>query len=197
MLYTKDMTAYVDNILSVFDQATDSEYKEGMTWYNKANAWCWGIDHLNYKRAAGVLAALSPMLSWDLNVRYAEMVYAGKTRIPCLQKNAAKAIAIKNGWNALDILSGPKVTAFYHNIVNPYSDDYRYVTIDRQAIDIANGYAGSHNNAYRKVHEDMAIAYVDAAHEIGILPLQMQAVTWVTWRNLKREGLSSLNDLVA
>lgn len=186
---TTTQTAYVDNILSVFDHATPSEYRHGMVWYNRANAIAWRLDHLNYRRAAGVLAALSPLLSWNKNVEYAELVYAGETNIPCLKKNAAKAILIKNGWNVLDHLSGPKVVSFYHNIVDPYSDDPAHVTIDKHAFDIA---IGDMDNPYKNgkavtaaLYPVMRNAYVTAAHERGIRPLQMQAVTWEAWRNEK------------
>lgn len=188
---TTDTTAYVDNILDVFDRATDSEFAHGMIWYNRANAIAWGLDHLNFRRGAGVIAALSPLLLWEKNVEYARMVYAGATYIPCLQKNAAKAIAIKNGWNVLDHLSGPKVVSFYHNIVNPYTDDPRFVTIDKHAFDIAMGMTG---NPYKggkavtqKLYPILRSAYCIAANEAGIRPLQMQAVTWECWRNMKKE----------
>lgn len=182
-------TDYVDNILDVYSRATDEEYAHGLIWYNRANAIAWGLDHLNYKRAAGVIAALSPLLSWNKNVEYAGLVYAGETRIPCLQKNAAKAILIKNGWNPLDYLSGPKVVSFYHNIVNPYSDDPRHVTIDKHAFDIC---IGDMDNPYKNgkavtaaLYPVMRTAYVIAANEAGVRPLQMQAITWEAWRNMK------------
>lgn len=182
-------TNYVDNILSVFDSATDAEYNEGMYWYINANGIAWGLDHINYKRAAGVIAALSPLLRWEKNVEYAGLVYAGETKIPYLPKNVEKAIAIRNGWNPLDILSGQKVVSFYNNIVNPYSGDPRLVTVDKHAADIANGIVTGYKNGpsiTTRLYRDMAAAYVIAANEADILPNQMQAVTWTAWRNLKK-----------
>ena len=185
---------YVDNILSVFDNATDAEYNEGMYWYINANGIAWGLDHINYKRAAGVIAALSPLLSWNKNVEYAERVYAGDTDIPCLKKNAAKAIAIRNGWNALDVLSGQKVVSFYNNIVNPYSDDPALVTIDKHAMDIANNEVTPYKNGPKmntSIYREYVSAYSTAAGIAEITPLQMQAVTWVSWRNLKKNKVAA------
>lgn len=184
-------TAYVDNILDIYERATDKEYAHGMVWYNRANAIAWELDHLNFKRGAGVLAALSPLLSWTKNVEYAGLVYAGAdiADIPCLKKNAAKAIAIKNGWHVLDHLSGPKVVSFYNNIIDPWSDDPAHVTIDKHAFDIA---IGDMENPYKNgksvtaaLYPVMRSAYVTAAREVGIRPLQIQAITWEAWRNMK------------
>lgn len=179
----------VDNILDVYDFATPSEYSEGMTWYNNANGIAWSLDWINYKRAAGVIAALSPLLSWNKNVEYAGLIMGGANDAPCLKKNVAKAVAIRDGWNPLDVLSGIKVTSFYQNIVNPYSDDVRHVTIDKHAYDIAvndmtRPYKGS--SVSKGKYLDIASAYIEAAHEANILPLQMQAITWTAWRNMKR-----------
>lgn len=179
----------VDNILSVINDATPTEYHEGMIWYNRVNAWCWGTDYVDYRRAAGIVAVLSPLLPWQKNMEYAEMVYAGKTDIPCLPQNAAKAIAIFNGANVLDVVSGPKVTAFFRNIVNPYSDNPRDVTIDKHAHDIATGdrapyHASRGINGNKYI--DIANAYVDAARILGVLPLQAQAIAWTVHRNLSR-----------
>lgn len=179
----------VDNILNVFDLATPQEYAQGMGWYINANGIAWGLDHINYKRAAGVIAALSPLLSWDKNVEYAKAIMAGANDAPCLKKNVAKAIAIRDGWNPLDILSGIKVTSFYQNIINPYSDDIRHVTIDKHAHDIAINdmnvpYKGS--SVSKGKYLAIAAAYIEAANDVDILPLQMQAVTWTAWRNMKR-----------
>lgn len=182
------ITEYTDNILSIFADATPDEYREGMTWYNNANAFAWELDWVNPRRAAGIIAVLSPLISWEKNKDNARRVYAEDENIPYIKKNVAKAYAILNGWNPLDVVSGPKVTAFYHNIVNPYSDDPNHVTIDKHAADICLGYSTPYENFSRfidKNRDAMAIAYVDAAHEANILPLQMQAITWTAWRNMK------------
>lgn len=182
---------YVDNILEMFDSASDEEYREGMTWYNRANALAWELDHLRPAAAAGVIAVLSPLISWNKNAKYARMAYdivrSGDIRyLPCLKKNANKAFAIVDGGNPADIVSGPKVTSFWNNIVDPYSDDPRHVTIDAHAWNIARG--GNHlyqrSNPNTTQYREAASAYVVAAHEANILPLQMQAVTWTVWRNL-------------
>lgn len=192
-------TTYVDNILSVFERATDAEYAHGMTWYNLANKHAWELDFRDFRNGAGVLAALSPLLSWPKNVEYARLAYSLKgypvedvvNYIPTLRGSARKALAIVNGADPRNVISGPKVTSFFTNIVDPYCEDPRFVTIDKHAMDIANGevtpYKGA-NKINAKGYVAYANAYVAAAREMGILPLQMQAVTWVAWRNMKGEG---------
>ena len=175
-----DMQTMTDNILSVFDRADNDSFNEGMHWYNTVNALCWELDFINYRRAAGVIAVLSPMLSWDKNIEYARMVYAYESRIPCLQSNALKAMAIRDGWEPLDHLGGVKVNSFYSNIINPYSGDS--VTIDTHAACIAvNDFTYRYKSSAGR-YRLFSDAYRNAADEIGILPMQIQAITWIEWR---------------
>jgi hypothetical protein len=147
--------------------------------------------HLN--RNAGIIAALSPMNGWTNNVRKAREVVSRRGNIAVakgmpngigLGANVAKAIAIYKGADPLDILSGDKVTAFYRTIVDPTGDIDP--VIDRHAFDIA---VGEKTNDKRRsvlsrkgVYHVFAQAYRDAAKEAGIGSAQMQAITWVAWR---------------
>ena len=70
---------------------------------------------------------------------------------------------------------------FYGNIVNPWGEG---VTIDRHAYDIAVGirHGNTRPGIGKRVYREFSAAYIAAAHECGIFPLEMQAITWTVWR---------------
>ena len=185
-------TATVDNILSTFDRATAAEIHEGKTWYLAANALAWELDPMRPYNGAGVIAALSPRLRWDKNALYARMAYNLKgypidevaNYIPALGNSRTKALRMVNGEHVSDVIGkGLKTRAFWHNILNPY--DSNEVTVDKHAFNIANGERSGYDISITdKAYREIADLYRDAAHVAGIAPLQMQAITWVTWRNM-------------
>ena len=184
-------TPRVQNITRCFRAASTADVLSGMDWYARARRLATELDPQNPARAAGVIAAMSPMMAWPQNVRQARNVYSG-IGAKGLSKNVAKAHAIHNGAEPLSILGGEKVRSFFLNIVFP--ENGTPVTIDRHAIDIAcgkvqsdseralaiRGKAGYQNVAqmYRRAAEILSKEY-----GVPILPQQVQAVTWVSWRN--------------
>lgn len=164
-------------------------------WYSDAWQTCVDIDPSNPRRAAAVIAVLSPMSAWHVNVRNARLAYsyADNGRLmeewhndaPCLKANALKAWHILHEpHNFEKFVSGPKVSAFYHNICG----DYSQVTIDRHAIDIAYGKPLSDkqraNAISRKADRESLIdSYTRAGRILGFTPAQIQAITWVFWRS--------------
>jgi peptidyl-tRNA hydrolase len=65
--------------------------------------------------AAGVIAALSPRIRWATNVEAADKVLAGapNEEVAGYNRNVEKARRIAQGERPLQVLGGPKVTAFY------------------------------------------------------------------------------------
>jgi hypothetical protein len=188
----------VSNILAVYALATADDLREGLSWYQTAHNWCRvkanGRTHL-IKRNAGIVAALSPMNAWGNNKRKAAELISlrgqvitekGKPNGIGLGDNVAKACRIYKGADPLDVLRGDKVTAFYRTILDPQGDIDP--VIDRHAFDIA---VGERTNDKRRgilnrkgVYHQFAMAYRDAAKVAGIGSAQMQAVTWIAWRNI-------------
>lgn len=169
-------------------------------WY--ADAWkvCADIDPSNPRRAAAVVAVLSPMSAWSLNVRNARAAYhAADNGVPmaqyvasarCLKRNARKAYAILHTASGFEaIVHGPKVEAFFANICG----DAHKVTVDRHAIDIAHGKPLSDALrakaiAHKSDRQTIIDSYVRAAAILSkngkqYTPAQIQAITWVFWRN--------------
>lgn len=189
-------TPKVANILAVYNGASDTNLREGLAWYSTAHNWCvkqaGGREHL-IRRNAGIVAALSPMNEWGNNKRKAAELISRRARITVVKgspngiglgPNVLKAMAIYNGADPLDVLKGDKVTAFYRTIMEPTGDIDP--VIDRHAFDIA---VGERTDNRRRgalgrvgVYESFAHSYRIAAKEAGIGSAQMQAITWMTWR---------------
>ena len=54
------------NILREFDNATAEDLSAGLNWYSEALAFARSLDD-DERKAAGVIAALSPRMAWDTN----------------------------------------------------------------------------------------------------------------------------------
>lgn len=182
------MIPNVDNILRTFDAASAADRDFGMTWYNDAHNFAREIGGNRFHRAAGIIAALSPMSGWENNKRKAaQLINQNGVGTGCgLYNNVRKAEAIYRGEDALDVLKGDKVRAFYLTIIDPEGD----ITpvIDRHAFDIAVGMRTNDKArgilGRKGVYGEFANAYQTAARLIGIGAPQMQAITWVAWRNM-------------
>ena len=172
---------------AILDSATDQEWAEGTYWYAVAHSFAAELADrygVSVECAAGVIAALSPRLSWTMNQRAAETLFASGDA-PVLHSNKAKALQILAGQNPLTVLGGAKVRAFYACIVSPVADA---VCVDRHAVDAAVGYKGTDKS--RKfldrvgAYESVAAAYRVTADRYGISPAQCQAIVWVVWRGV-------------
>lgn len=179
-------------IMEVYAQATVQELDEGLNWYADANAFAMTLDPQNPNRAAGIIAALSPMKDWKNNVLLAAQTYENGYASNALTANVAKANAIYAGADPLEVLGGNKVRNFYMAIANPEHPDA--VCIDRHAFDIAVGRITNDKSrqalSRKGVYEAFGRAYVRAARAIStdgydLTPSQLQAVTWTVWRRLK------------
>lgn len=187
------------SILAVFFSANAVERHEGLSWYGRAQSVARRLaDQHGYdvSTIAGVISALSPNNRWERNVIDAEALikvytYGGDVealKVCTFSKNKAKAIAILQGDDPLDVLGGHKVRAFYDCIIGGDS-----VCVDGHAYSIWLGQRVTTNNTpkisdklYNKISEDYRIATKQINEITGdfYLPSQVQAITWVVWRNL-------------
>ena len=201
------------NIMRVWRSATEQDVADGREWYGRASRLAAELDPTNVERGAAVIAVLSPLISWKVNVRNARLAYAragdGATAdeitaaLPMLKRNARKAAAILAGADPDLIVSGPKVRAFWHTIAHP--DDARGVVVDRHAFDIAMGRVFTDATrtpllAKRGAYAATADAYVRAAkivtRETGIptTPAAVQATTWLVWRREHAQAFHGRGD---
>lgn len=186
------MTPTADNVLAVYRDATFSAFSTGMTWYDDAHNFAKTLDPVRFHRAAGVIAALSPLQGWEQNKRKAAQLYAqdgvvqwnGNANGIGLSTSVRKAVRIYQGEDALDVLTAPKTRAFFLTIVDPTGD--HDPVIDRHAFDIAIGKRT--NDSARTIlgrkgeYDRFSAVYREASALVRIGTAQLQAVTWCAWR---------------
>ena len=180
--------ALADTILDSWYLTSDADRHDGAEWYARAHGTAGRIAQGDLRQGAGVIAALSPQVSWPENVRLAELAFANGYASGHYGANLRKANSCLTGVDPLRVLGGNKVRAFYALILDP--NDAYTVCVDRHAVSAAVG--RTLDDSERKVLERkgaydlVADAYRKAAAELGILPHQCQAITWVWWRKAKK-----------
>jgi hypothetical protein len=183
-----------NNIHRVYRMADRHTLKEGMGWYQTTNTFAHGLADkhgITVRQAAGVIAALSPRLYWDRNMHYADQFCAtGYAPVLNLSRRKAGMILFDNidpdvAFAPASRNSGQKVRSFFNCIIDPNCDD---VCIDRHAYDIAVGEKGNDVSRgtlrLKGVYDNIRDTYRSLANKIGIIPNQLQAVTWCTWKQL-------------
>lgn len=176
----------VSNVLAVYNGASADAMRDGLSWYLDAHNYARVMLPHHVEMGAGIIAALSPMNGWENNKRKAaQLVRQNGDGTGCgLYRNVAKAVRIYNGETPLDVLGGDKVRAFYQTILDPHGDIDP--VIDRHAFDIAVGERTDEKRrgilSRKGVYSEFAHVYREAALIAGIGSAQMQAITWVAWR---------------
>lgn len=185
------------NILKAYNRATESEREQGMYWYSTAHKDAKAIADRHgvmVSAVAGVIAALSPGLQWGLNLLQADALaaaFAQDTPRPNVGvygwKNVNKAWEILQGRHPLAVLpeTGPKTRAFYRCVADPEAS--YAVTVDRHAKCLAH-WRLTDRDAFSAVrvaeYAYLAWHYRVIAERLGIMPHQLQAITWVTWKRI-------------
>lgn len=177
----------VKNIISVYNQ-NNGRYNG--QWYYIAHTFAdelAQLSGLSIEQTSGIIAALSPLKSWDENRKLA-LSYVTKKKAGHTAKMVKKCHMIcttKDVSEIADILNGNKITSFFLNIL--YPDQETHVTIDRHAISIVLGYSVTDNfSTTNNQYEWFVNCYRIAAKKIGISPVTLQAITWDIWRSDKK-----------
>ena len=188
----------VGHIAALLAVADEADRVSGVVWYSEAHKFAQGLANetkIEYRVICHVIAVLSPTCIWERNKTDAravclEFIKTGRvteTEVSTYGQNRAKAERILVAWFAPEqwdnILSGPKVTAFARNIEDP--NNLEDVTLDTHALSIAMGIhftATTVPNPRPPIKERYRCAYRIAAHDAGLSPCQVQAITWLTWR---------------
>ena len=167
----------------------------GKTWYRDARVFAQSLADtygVSVPQAAGVIACLSPHVSWEINKRDAErlcIAWQAGVDIDGLAAYAGQVIkaqailALPQGTDESVVATyvagryGPKTRAFYWNILHPTW--CLHVTIDRWifrallGIDTIQG-----GNKYVAAYRDMAKQFIDYAQAAGWVPCELQAAVW-------------------
>lgn len=181
---------HVPLLIEAWHNASADDLATGLGWYESARreAECIALSATNTNALTtndviGVIAALSPRVSWPLNIAAARtMVDAwdhGENQpiVPGIPSNRDKAWAIlTEDARPLDILSGPKVRAFYCAI----KGDPDAVVLDVWAMRAAG--ISSMRGMTTKQYERLSNSYRAAAAILGHTPRDVQSAIWVSYR---------------
>jgi hypothetical protein len=181
-----DPSVLTENIIRAYQACTPAFLALGSAWYQEAHDLAESIGPIML--VAGVLAALSPMVSWSRNVLLARQAVDTGHASGTLPLSCENAGRIMSGEHPLDVLNGRKTRAFYRLIYAP--SDREVVCVDRHAHDVAVGRVST--NQDRKVLERVRMydtfegAYLLAAARLGVfLPHIVQASVWCAHRDQK------------
>ena len=186
----------VDNILRVFN---DTTFEFEGNWYQDANVLATNLaakHKLTNLQVSGILAALSPLKSWNENKRIAKSFLQSGSGMHT-RAMLDKARAIKKYDDSfsrefiLTTLNGNKISNFFLNIAFP--NDVNSVTIDRHVIAVCLGRNMRENEARLtdNQYNFFLSCYIDASESLGVVPNVVQAQTWEKWRALKKQKLNA------
>jgi hypothetical protein len=181
-----------NQLLCALENADIATTREGMGWYDGAHSICADIATETGRetlQVAGVLAAFSPQTGWSENIRLTRQACEadGPSQVIGHTSNACGKVSNLLFGNKTpdEVLGGRKVRSFYRNVA--YPDVSGAVTVDRHMIDLLVGRRGAVNDRILErigAYQHAAGIIRGAAREAGILPHQLQAITWVYWRKL-------------
>jgi hypothetical protein len=170
---------FARRLVALWHAADSAARTAGVQWYRAARAMARKLGRMHgcsAATAAGVIAALSPRLTWSYNVIAAEAVLAKAERVPgVFRANLAKARAIAAGARPLTVLSGPKVRAFYRALCGDSSAAVVDVWTARAAGVDPQGLSP-------QLYAQVARALKLGADEVGTTTSAFQAVAWVAVR---------------
>ncbi len=183
------------NIKKVLHRADAVDISEGrVAYYRYREVCCRVAERYGYpvESIIACFAALSPNLDYRGNVRSLLSVVEGHKAgrpvetIKTAGYNACRdrAYSYLSGVSFWDTVHGPKIRAFYQNILHPMSAEY--VTIDGHAVNIVYGKVRPLKEVVRSKwkYPVVAEAYKVVAAKHGLIPNQLQAITWFTWKRI-------------
>ena len=197
-----DHERMIHNITSVYRDADDTQHAEGLLWYSDAQK---AAHHIAVKYdvpvyiVVAVIAALSPNNKWSRNVANAATLIAAFIRgdgidsvkvstYHAMKRKAWAILAARPDYDgAKRMLKGQKITSFFMDIMGEFN-----VTIDGHARNIAYGervgLTDDRTNIGVREYRALQAAYEEAARRVGLMPYQLQAITWRVWRD--RHGIT-------
>lgn len=171
---------YRDNIIQTYYAATEDQMIKGKAWYPVAHDLATMLADGDTRMGAGVIAALSANKSWSENTKIATRAFASGKATGHVKDAILKATRIMNGADPADVLPmSLKTGNFYRCILDPSDPDA--VVIDRHAHDVAVGRTLGQDDrglSSKGRYGALAGAYRAAAARLGILPSELQAITW-------------------
>ena len=196
-----DHERMIYNIISVYRDADETQHAEGLLWYSDAQKAAHNIAvkyDVPVYLVVAVIAALSPNNKWSRNIVNADALIGAFIRgdgllsvkvstYHAMKRKAWDILVARPDYDgAKAMLKGQKITSFFCDIMGEFN-----VTIDGHARNIAYGERGGltddRSNIGVREYRALQAAYQEAARRVGLMPYQLQAITWRVWRD--RHGI--------
>jgi len=183
-------SALIENMRSVHNKCVEEDLMYGKGWYNRANFFSLALSEkygVSEMKAAGIIAALSPLKEWTLNKAMAEEFIRTKgviSKHTSMQTMKARKI-LNQASTVQDVenyLGGLKTVNFFNNIYNPFSKEH--VTVDRHHIYLSLGWDAQ--SCTTKQYEFIKQNTIILANELNIIPNELQSTLWVCWKRIKK-----------
>jgi len=156
--------------------------RQGLEWYSVAHHVAHqvaGVAGCSVSSAAGIVASLSPLVSWSVNVRNSFHVAAGRP-VGYLGAQLHKARRMLAGEAPNTVLSGVKERAFYGSILEPHTSTT--ACIDRHMLVAAYGGDASRAAKWADGIERCQRAVFKVARSHAIPVPAAQAIIWIVQR---------------
>tara|TARA_R110000772_G_scaffold46677_1_gene106394 strand:+ start:1821 stop:2351 length:531 start_codon:yes stop_codon:yes gene_type:complete len=170
--------------------ATPQQIIQGMQWYNEAHTLAVKLaaQHgVTVIQAAQVISILSPQKKWDMNKREAVAIF--NEHFKGIQYGYGYYATVRTLREVHAIMEGDylipikrtKTYSFADNIA--YLEESTEITVDRHALRVCYDDTSARINKvgindYKYARE----AYQLVADSLGIKGYQLQAITWVTYK---------------
>ena len=163
----------------------DDMLKQGREWYPQAWQHCLDVAKVHPvtpQRVAAVLAVTSPRARWSSNVAATHAIVEDSFR-PNYQRRSGYGILGANSRKGLEVMTdryysrlvtGPKVSTFYANIIG-HTD---LVTVDS----LMSKAAGYGSDVSPKIRSESTEACENLATVFDMTPRDMQAAVWIAFR---------------
>jgi len=179
------------NIETIYSNCTSDDIINGRTWYENAKSFSIYLSkkyNVTEIQSAGIIAALSPQKSWDVNTKIAENFIEsnGSASVHTGVQLAKSKHILYSPLTKEEVyltLGGKKTKNFFYNIYMPECKDF--ITIDRHHLNVcyAEDIKGCTDKQYEFLKENTSIF----ANKINMLPSILQATLWVCWKRIKKE----------
>jgi hypothetical protein len=187
----------MENILSVLKRADAIDWREGMVAYQNYQKVMLALGEFygySLETTAAVFCELSPSNDYVGNLRSAATLMKGhREGVPASHCVATTFGHCKHrAWKYLEgerwkpKKQGPKISNFYVNITRP--EDQSAITIDGHMVSVWKGKRFTMRQAIEAEwnYEQLAFDFRSAAFTQFILPSQLQAILWFTWKRVNK-----------
>lgn len=198
----------MDNILRVYAQVDRIDREEGLIayWRYRESLQYYATHYqLPLSAVVGAFCALSPNNDYMGNLRSLVTILEGRRQgrhvtactVSTYKACRGRAWNFLNGTDFLEVTKGPKTRNFYMNIFNP--DDPEPVTIDGHMACIYIGKRMTMKEVVRARFKYNVVAecFRETAREVDLLPNQLQAMLWFTWKRINNVIYSAQLDAFA